>query len=154
MAYLAVSDLEAHLGRTLGAADETSAEAAVAAAVALIDHYLGFDIEAQDDVAAGDIAVCGATSSTDFPVTAGAYARGNRGKVDAFVAKIDPRAHRLVFATYYGGLANDGASGVAFEPGGGLAVSGATAASSPRLRSGLRTRPSTRRWPARRRVRP
>jgi phage gp36-like protein len=50
MAYLAVSDLEAHLGRTLGAADETSAEAAVAAAVALIDHYLGFDIEAQDDV--------------------------------------------------------------------------------------------------------
>jgi hypothetical protein len=63
MAYLAVSDLEAHLGRTLGAADETSAEAAVAAAVALIDHYLGFDIEAQDDVAAGDIAVCTAVGA-------------------------------------------------------------------------------------------
>lgn len=63
MAYLAVSDLEAHLGRSLGAADETSAEAAVAAAVALIDHYLGFDIEAQDDVTAGDIAVCTAVGA-------------------------------------------------------------------------------------------
>lgn len=63
MAYLAVSDLEAHLGRTLGAADETSAEAAVAAAVALIDHYLGFDIESQTDVTAGDIAVCTAVGA-------------------------------------------------------------------------------------------
>ena len=37
MAYLAVSDLETHLGRTFAVADSDTAEAAVAAAVALID---------------------------------------------------------------------------------------------------------------------
>lgn len=63
MAYLAVSDLETHLGRTFAVADSDTAEAAVAAAVALIDHYLGFDIEAQTDVTAGDIAVCTAVGT-------------------------------------------------------------------------------------------
>ena len=58
MAYLAVSDLETHLGRTFAVADSATAEAAVAAAVALIDHYLGFDIEAQTDATHVDIAVC------------------------------------------------------------------------------------------------
>jgi len=48
--------------------------------------------------------VAGMTSSTDFPVTAGAYDQTYDGLTDAFVAKVDVYGTSLLWATYLGGF--------------------------------------------------
>lgn len=61
----------------------------------------------------GVIYIAGATESTDFPVTPGAYQTALAGpsdptRQDAFVSKIDPAAatgHQLLYSTYVGGKA-------------------------------------------------
>ncbi len=59
----------------------------------------------------GHVLVDGSTSSTDFPVTPGAYQQTLRGSLDAFVAKFLPDGSDLVYATYLGGSGSDGAAG-------------------------------------------
>jgi hypothetical protein len=55
----------------------------------------------------GTIWVMGYTSSTDFPVTPGAFQTSNAGGYDAFVAQIDRLGRRLRYSTYVGGSGND-----------------------------------------------
>ncbi len=55
----------------------------------------------------GMVYVVGTTKSSDFPVTANAYQSVLWGSQDAFIAKIDPRASALVYATYLGGENQD-----------------------------------------------
>jgi hypothetical protein len=43
---------------------------------------------------------------------------------DAFVAKLDPTGQKILFATYLGGLGNEGASGIASDPSGNIYVTG------------------------------
>lgn len=52
------ADLEAYLGRTISSADQESADAAVNAATAMVNAYLGFDVVDADLVDATDLAVC------------------------------------------------------------------------------------------------
>jgi hypothetical protein len=55
-----------------------------------------------------NIYVTGATTSTDFPTTAGAYDTVyNGGSYDAFMAKFNPTGTALVYSTYLGGTGND-----------------------------------------------
>lgn len=57
--------------------------------------------------ASGNAYVTGATYSSNFPVTAGAYQTVNAGGYDAFVAKIAPSGNALVYATLVGGSGSD-----------------------------------------------
>jgi hypothetical protein len=81
---------------------------------------------------AGNAYVTGSTSSTDFPVTPGAfqmtYGGGYGG--DAFVAKINPEGSALVYSTYLGGSGfsvwGDFGSGIAVDSVGNAYVTGQT----------------------------
>jgi hypothetical protein len=53
------------------------------------------------------IYVIGTTKSSDFPVTGNAYQPVQWGPSDAFVAKLDPVAGTVVYATYLGGEGQD-----------------------------------------------
>lgn len=101
----------------------------------LYSTYLGgTSISYGSAVAAGpDGSVClaGATEAADFPVTAGvAQAKfagkgGRRGAGDAFVAKFDADG-KLVYASYFGGKADEGATAVAMGADGECIIGGFT----------------------------
>jgi hypothetical protein len=73
----------------------------------------------------GIAVVAGATSSADFPTTAGALYQSVRGGLDAFVAKLTPDGS-VVFATYLGGAGNDQATGIAMDAFGNAFITGFT----------------------------
>ncbi len=55
-----------------------------------------------------NVYVCGGTSSTDFPTTAGAYQTAyNGGTADGFITKISPNGSSIQASTYYGSSAYD-----------------------------------------------
>jgi uncharacterized protein (TIGR03437 family) len=100
--------------------------------------YLGGS--GQDDAHAvavdssGNVWVAGETVSPDFPTTPGALSRTFHGEVDlgplrfgdGFVAKLDPTGGHLLYSTYLGGSAADGALSVAVDPAGAAYVVGGT----------------------------
>jgi hypothetical protein len=74
----------------------------------------------------GNVYLCGVTNSTDFP-TSNAAQGGYRGGWDAFVTKLDPTGTLLLYSTFLGGSAPDGAASVVVDAGGNAYVAGATA---------------------------
>jgi len=82
----------------------------------------------------GNVWVAGETVSPNFPTTAGAISRTFHGEVDdgplrfgdAFVAKLDPTGSHLLYSTYLGGSAPDGAFGVVVDATGAVYVAGGT----------------------------
>ena len=58
----------------------------------------------------GNIYVAGITTSTNFPVTNGAFQEDNAGGGDVFVSKISSDGTRLLYSTLIGGSAKDYAS--------------------------------------------
>ncbi len=99
----------------------------------------------------GNAFITGRTSSVDFP-TANAFQPTHRGgmryMLDAFVTKIDATGFGLVYSTYLGGPAGDGADGsdigsaIAVDPEGNAYVTGKTSSpdfpTSNALQSALR----------------
>jgi hypothetical protein len=91
--------------------------------------------------AQGAVYVTGATTSANFPLTAGAYQSTYAGAGDAFVSKLIPGGqgkNDLVYSTYLGGSSDDHGEGIAldssnlvyvtgFTGGGGFPVTPATA---------------------------
>jgi hypothetical protein len=67
----------------------------------------------------GNAYVSGWTESATFPTTAGAFDPSFNGRSDAFVTKLDPTGSSLVYSTFLGGHAREGAHG---EEGPGLAL--------------------------------
>jgi len=75
------------------------------------DQGLGIVVDAS-----GNAYVTGRTSSTNFPVTAGAFELAYAGGADdAFVTKVNPAGSGLVYSTYLGGNQQDIASGIAVD---------------------------------------
>jgi Beta-propeller repeat. len=78
----------------------------------------------------GGVWLTGYTTSTDFPVTSGAYqARFGGGIATAFLARLDPAlpaAQALTYSTYFGGSGTDVAYGLALVGGGKVALAGYT----------------------------
>jgi hypothetical protein len=75
--------------------------------------------------AGGNVYLTGYTQSSDFPV-AGAFDK-SVGKVDAFVAKLDPTGRNLVYSTYLGGRnASDYGRAIAVDAAGSAYVTGTT----------------------------
>jgi uncharacterized protein (TIGR03437 family) len=112
--------------------------------------YLG---GAQDDAggeiavdSSGNVIVAGATVSSNFPVTTGAfqakYGGGNgpitvssQGYViinsgDGFVAKLDPTGSKLLASTFLGGSGDDAIAALALDSQGNIWVGGATASAN------------------------
>ncbi|HEX5431213.1 MAG TPA: SBBP repeat-containing protein [Bryobacteraceae bacterium] len=95
---------------------------------------------------AGTAYVAGSTSSSKFPVTANAVQHSYGGYTslpfvveqnvgDAFAARLDPKGAALLYSTFLGGSANDGAMGIAVDPSGLIYVTGMTDSSDFRLTS-------------------
>jgi uncharacterized protein (TIGR03437 family) len=86
---------------------------------------------------AGNLYATGATTSTNFPVTAGAFQTKYAGPAidlyaerivgDAFVVKLKPDGTGLVYSTYLGGSMDDHATAIAIDAGGNVFVGGDTA---------------------------
>jgi beta-propeller repeat-containing protein len=81
--------------------------------------YLGgSDNEAANAIAidsSGNAYVTGTTSSTDFPVTAGAFQQTNASPPDAFVTKLSASGSSLVWSSYLGGSFEDMGNGIAID---------------------------------------
>jgi hypothetical protein len=77
--------------------------------------------------ASGGAYLTGATNSTDFPTTPGAFQRSyGGGPFDAFVAKLDPTGGRLVYSTFLGDTHYDEGNAIAVDPAGRAVVTGKT----------------------------
>lgn len=85
---------------------------------------------------AGNVYVTGATDSTDFPVTAGAFQAvfGGSGPGispgDVFVAKLNPTLSALGYATYLGGASHDTPFAIVVDGAGNAYVFGETASTN------------------------
>ena len=101
----------------------------------------GSSTDAVTAVAAGPdgaLYVVGTTSSSDFPLASplqGALAGGS----DAFVAKVASDGRTLLWSTFLGGTADDGALAVAAAPDGSVWVAGSTASTDFPLAGPLQT---------------
>jgi hypothetical protein len=84
---------------------------------------LAFDLEVDST---GAVYVGGATSSSNFPVTAGAYSTTLSGWFDGFAAKFAPGGGTLLFSTYIGGSFTDAVFGIALTGTNTLYVVGQT----------------------------
>ncbi len=79
--------------------------------------------------AAGDVATCGVTAATGFPVTAGAHDTTHGGFTDGFVARLSADGSSLVWATFVGGNMIDDLFEVAFDDS-GVCAAGNTGSTS------------------------
>jgi hypothetical protein len=73
----------------------------------------------------GDAYVAGQTGSTDFP-TANPVQASLKGKMNAFVSKLNASGSELVYSTYLGGSGNDQANGTSVDSNGNAVVVGLT----------------------------
>ncbi len=71
--------------------------------------------------------VLGNTSSSDFPITPGAFNTTYNGAFDIFVLRLNAVGSNLVYSTFIGGLDMDSAGGLAIDSAGNAYVSGGTA---------------------------
>jgi hypothetical protein len=76
--------------------------------------------------ASGNAFVTGATNSTNFPITPGAFQTTLNGGSDAFVTKLNPTGTALVYSTYIGGSQGEDGDSIAVDPSGNAYVTGLT----------------------------
>ncbi len=77
----------------------------------------------------GNVLVTGGVTSTNFPVTAGAFQSSSGEAGDAFVTKVNPAGtalNSLVYSSYLGGQAADVGYGIAVDAAGDIYVTGVT----------------------------
>jgi len=70
--------------------------------------------------------ITGATYSTNFPTTSGAYDTSFNGQHDAFVTKLNPTGTAIVYSTFFGGSSYDKGIGIAVDGDGNVFVAGYT----------------------------
>ena len=87
---------------------------------------LAISLETND---AGEVLLCGSTSSPNFHVSSGAYDTTQNGGTDGFVALVDSTGQGALFSTFLGGASTDLAQSVCFGPQGDAIVGGSTESS-------------------------
>ena len=75
---------------------------------------------------AGNIWVTGGTTSTDFPIVAGAVDSTHNGMADVFVSELNNAGSTLIYSTFLGGTQSEGGADVAVDTSGGVYVTGHT----------------------------
>ena len=80
---------------------------------------------------AGDILVCGLTSSTDFPTSSPLQAATGGGYDDMYVTKIAANGQSLVFSTYFGSAGQDEAYDIAVNASGIFLAGGTSSGAFP-----------------------
>jgi hypothetical protein len=109
--------------------------------VAFSTYFGGSGFEQVRDVtsdAAGNVYITGGTGSTNFPTTAGAYQRTNKGWFDIFVVKFNP-AGQVVWSTLLGGPGYDRAYGIEVDNAGYVYLSGRSGPGFPTTPGVLQT---------------
>jgi len=86
--------------------------------------------------ALGNAYVTGYTSSSYFPATKGAFQTSLAGGRNAFVAKVNPHASALVYATFLGGGGDDYGNAIAIDNAGDAYITGATTSTNFPVTSG------------------
>jgi len=81
------------------------------------------------DSATGDAYVAGYTGSTDFPTTPGSYRQTSTFAGSGFVTKVAWNGTYLIYSTYIGGAAFDGAFSLAVDSAGSAYITGYTESS-------------------------
>jgi hypothetical protein len=76
--------------------------------------------------ASGNVWVAGTTASNDFPVVNPIQSTFQGGQNDAFISELKSDGTQLLFATYLGGVGNEGAVGIAIDGSGNVIVAGTT----------------------------
>ncbi|MFO0477838.1 MAG: gliding motility-associated C-terminal domain-containing protein [Bacteroidota bacterium] len=84
---------------------------------------LGFSI-ANDNL--GNVLVTGITSSSPFPISAGAFQTTYAGFGDVFVLSLSPNGMTRNFATYFGGTGDDRGNGICSDASNDVIVAGQT----------------------------
>jgi Chitobiase/beta-hexosaminidase C-terminal domain/Bacterial Ig-like domain (group 3)/Beta-propeller repeat len=89
---------------------------------------------------AGNAYLTGYTYSADFPITSGAFQRGNQpaatGLATGFVTKLNPTGTALVYSTYLGGNTLDELTAITIDSSGDAYISGITFSSNYPTTSG------------------
>ena len=80
---------------------------------------------------AGEVLVTGATTSSDFPVTPGAYQGTLPGGGARFVTRLNPNGSGLVYSTFLGGPGNSTYAGIDIDKTGAAYVTGDTLSPFP-----------------------
>jgi len=88
---------------------------------------------------AGNAYVVGATNSTNFPTTSGAFQPNYGGGADAFVTKLNADGSALVYSTYMGGGGADSGYGIAVDASGNAYITGYTYGSFPTTAGAFQT---------------
>jgi hypothetical protein len=76
--------------------------------------------------ASGNAYVTGSSSSTNFPVTPGAFQSEKAAGLDAFVTELSASGSALVYSTYLGGDGNDFGNDIGLDAAGNATVAGQT----------------------------
>lgn len=88
----------------------------------------------------GNVYVGGETTSSDFPVTQGAFqtvSKGGTDGSDGFLAKIDPTGSALVYSTYFGGSGNETVTALALDASADAYITGVTSSTDLPTTSGV-----------------
>jgi len=75
----------------------------------------------------GSVYLVGSSSSSDFPITAGAYGTVHKGGEDVVVVKLNATGSALLYSTYLGGGLDDLGLGLAVDGAGAVYIAGHTA---------------------------
>jgi hypothetical protein len=105
---------------------------ATGAALIYSTYLGGTSSEAGNGIAvdsSGNAYVVGFTSSTDFPVTSGAFQKTNKSanSTNAFVTKLNATGTGLTYSTYIGGSGYEVGNGIAVDSAGNAYITGYTA---------------------------
>jgi hypothetical protein len=113
--------------------------------VMLFSTYLGAgSLDGAEAIAldaADNVYLTGITSSPDLGTTGGAFQSGYQGGTyDAFVAKINPQTHTLIYQTYLGGSGEDWGYAIAVDAQGNAHVGGKTNSANFPLKNAVKTK--------------
>ena len=119
----------AYSSTTAGATDAFVTKLGPTGAISYSTYLGGDDTSAGVGVAVdsgGDAYVTGSTSSTDFPITTGAYSATAAGSADAFVTRLNASGAGLLYSTLLGGGDVDSGAGIALAGPNKVYVTGST----------------------------
>lgn len=76
---------------------------------------------------AGNVYLCGITTSVDMPTTSGSFDQTSNGGWDGFVAQLSPTFSALGYGSYYGGTGNDYINALQTDASGSIYIAGGVA---------------------------